>query len=89
MNIECYIGRSFAKSDARGNSYIIFIWRYVYPCVGTQYRYEICCDSSTRLALQYNIAKLTVDTSVYKYKIDNTRINFCNLRLTATLIITT
>ena len=29
MNIECYIGRSFAKSDTRGNSYIIFIWRYI------------------------------------------------------------
>ena len=28
-NIECYIGRSFAKSDVRGNSYIIFIWRYI------------------------------------------------------------
>ena len=29
MNIERYIGRSFAKSDAQGNLYIIFIWRYI------------------------------------------------------------
>ena len=29
MNIECCIGWSFAKSDVRGNSYIIFIWHYV------------------------------------------------------------
>ena len=30
MNVECYIGGSFAKSDLRGNSYIIiFIWRYI------------------------------------------------------------
>ena len=29
MNIECYIGGSFAKSDARGNSYIVFIWCYI------------------------------------------------------------
>ena len=28
-NIECYIGGSCAKSDAQGNSYIIFIWRYI------------------------------------------------------------
>ena len=43
------------------------IYLALYPCVGTQYHYEICCDSSTRLALQYNIAKLTVDTSMYKF----------------------
>ena len=29
MNIEHYIGRSFAKFDAQGNSHIIFIWRYI------------------------------------------------------------
>ena len=29
MNTECYIGRSFAKFDMQGNSYIIFIWRYI------------------------------------------------------------
>ena len=29
MNIECYIGQSFAKFDVRGNLYIIFIWRYI------------------------------------------------------------
>ena len=64
-----------------------YIYLGLYPCIGTQYRYEICCDSSTRLALQYNIAKLTVDTSMYKYKIEKPCINFCNLRLTATLIL--
>ena len=29
MNIERYIGRSFAKFDVQGNSHIIFIWHYI------------------------------------------------------------
>ena len=29
MNIECYIGWNFAKSEVQGNSYIIFIWHYI------------------------------------------------------------
>ena len=38
-----------------------------------------------RLALQYNIAKMTVCTSMYKTKMNKPCINFCNLRLTATV----
>jgi len=62
-----------------------YIYLALYYCVGTQYCHEICCDSSTRLALQYNIVKLTVGTSMYKIKMDKPRINFCVLRLTTTL----
>ena len=40
-----------------------------------------------RFALQYNVAKLTVDTSMYKTKIDKLKpcINFCNLWLNTIL----
>ena len=38
-----------------------------------------------RLALQYIIAKWTLYISMYKTKVDKPCINFCNLRLTATL----
>ena len=63
--------------------HIYYIYLTLHPWVGTQYRYEICCDSSTKLALQYDIAKLTVHTSMYKTKIDKPCINFCNMQLTA------
>ena len=55
---------------------MLYLYGAIYPCVGIQHRYEICCDSSTRLALQYNIAKRTVYTSMY---IDKPCVNFCNL----------
>ena len=55
---------------------IIFYFA-LYPCVGTQCYYKICCDSSARLALQYSIAKLTVRTSMYKIKVDKPWVYVC------------
>ena len=64
--------------------YVLFIWRYILAkeCSIT---IKTCCDSSTRLALQYIIAKQTVCTLMYKTKVDKPCINFCSLWLTATL----
>ena len=40
--------------------FICPIYTALFLCVGTLYGYEICCDDSVRLALQYKTAKLHV-----------------------------
>ena len=56
MNIDCYSILAGVSLNLTYKVIHILYLLALYPCVGTQYHYEICCDSSTRLALQYNIA---------------------------------
>ena len=41
------------------------IYSALFLCVGTLYRYEICCDDSVRLTLQYKTAKRNTYSDVY------------------------
>ena len=66
-------------------AFIYPIYSALYLCVGTLYRYEICCGDSVRLTLQYKMKKLHMHSSMRATKLNKVCMNFCNLWLTVTL----
>ena len=56
--------------------FICPIYTALFLCVGTLYGYEICCDDSVRLALQYKTAKLHVHSLMRSIKLNKMCIIF-------------
>ena len=52
------------------------LYTALFSCVGTLHGYEICCDDSVRLALQYKTAKLHVHSLMRSTKLNKMCIIF-------------
>ena len=73
------MSRDLAAGDAHNLMCEVFIcpiYTALFLCVGTLYGYEICCDDSVRLALQYKTAKLHVHSLMRSTKLNKMCIIF-------------